>query len=230
MAISEVSLNARHQPTGVDTAREANHRIANHLSLLNAMIQTRASALANGPSLLSREAVIAVLREISGKVVSVSHLHRTLAQQPHKSDVNICDHLVTLCTALVSSLSLQGRVGITHRLTANCNVSPEQAQQIGLMVSEIVMNAIKHAHPTGLPVQIVLACRREKDGRLTIEVADDGVGLPEDPDGKSGVGFNLIRSLANSLGADLRIESDALGLSFLITLPPSLHAVGLAEG
>ncbi len=83
------------------------------------------------------------------------------------------------------------------------------------------MNAVKHAHPTGVPVQITLACHRDSRGCLRIELGDDGVGLPEGFDaGKAeGVGFRLIRSLADKLDAALSIESDSLGLTFYLTLP-----------
>jgi two-component sensor histidine kinase len=230
MSVSEVKSPAAIPMPGIDMLREANHRISNHLSLLVGMVQTQASAVARGPETLSRDAARAMLQETAGKIVSVGHLHRRLADQPHKADINLCDYLLEACATLVSSLALGERVSLVQRLTANCHVTPEQAQQIGLMVSEIIMNSVKHAHPTGIPVQIALGCRREADGRLTIEIGDDGVGLPEgvDASAKGGVGFKLIRSLAQALKAELRIESDALGLTFLITLPPAVQALGIA--
>jgi two-component sensor histidine kinase len=88
-----------------------------------------------------------------------------------------------------------------------------------------MINALKHAHPTGLPVQMAIRCERHANGRVTIVIADDGVGLPEQDIGLGGVGFKLIRALAKSLDAELRIESDSLGLTMILTLPPSVDAV-----
>ncbi len=230
MSVSEIRGDGKPPMFDRDMLREANHRISNHLTLLVGMVQTQVNAVARGPEMLTRDAARAMLQEAAGKIVSVGHLHRRLADLPHKGDVNLCDYLLEACATLVSSLSLGNRVSLVQRLTANCHVTPEQAQQIGLMVSEIIMNAVKHAHPTGIPVQISLACRREANGRLTIEIADDGVGLPEGADrsAKGGVGFKLIHTLAQSLKADLRIESDSLGLTFLVTLPPTVQAIGVA--
>ena len=56
-----------------------------------------------GPVALSSEAVRSKLKGIAAKIVSISQLHRVLAEEPYKRDVNICDHMVSLCTALVSS-------------------------------------------------------------------------------------------------------------------------------
>ncbi len=210
--------------------REANHRIANHLSLLASTVQVQAGALARGAQTLSRDEVSGILRETAAKIVAVGHLHRRLAVKSGRHLVNLGDYLIEACATLVASLSLGGRVHLVQRLTANCNVTPEQAQHVGLMVCEIVMNAVKHAHPTGIPVQISLVCRSEPDGRMTVEIGDDGVGLPEGSDGKfaGGVGLKLIRSLARALDATLRIESDSLGLTFLITLPSRIHSIAVA--
>jgi two-component sensor histidine kinase len=121
----------------------------------------------------------------------------------------------------VSSLGLSARARVVHRLDNDCAASPDQAQAIGLILSEVVMNAVKHAHPTGIPVQISISCRKLEGGALAIEIGDDGVGLPEGFDWKKGggVGFLLIRSLAKKLGAELYVESDALGSIFMLTVP-----------
>ena len=91
-----------------------------------------------------------------------------------------------------------------------------------LVVGEIVMNAIKHAHPTGLPVSISVTCERNADGSIGLEVADDGIGLPEnyDPMTSTGLGMRLIRTLCEKLDAGLQIESDSLGLTFRMRIPP----------
>jgi len=230
MSVTELRLAATSEASLVDLLHEANHRIANHLSLLSSMVQLQATEVARGPAVLPREAVQSILSEMAGKIVAVGHLHRRLALQPSRDVVNLCDYLLEACAALISSLGLAKRVGLVQRLSANCHVTTEQAHQIGLIVCEIIMNAAKHAHPTGIPVQICLVCRSAGDGRMTVEIGDDGVGLPEgtDLEHPRGVGMKLIQSLAAALKADLRIESDALGLNFLITLPPDVRPIVVA--
>jgi two-component sensor histidine kinase len=204
-----------------ELAREANHRISNHLSLLVSMVHVQSSALDRGPENLARERVRALLQETAGKIVAVGHLHRRLALEPNVAAVNLGDYLLGACAALIASLGLDRRVSLVQTLSVDCFVSPDQAQQVGLIVNEIILNAVKHAHPTGLPVQIAVMCRTTDDGQPMIEVGDDGVGLPEGWDGgrSEGVGFKLIRKLAASLHADLWIGSDPLGLTFRIKLP-----------
>ena len=56
---------------------------------------------------------------------------------------------------------------------------------------------------------------------MAIEIGDDGIGLPEgfEESRDGGAGFKIIRTLAQNIGAELKIQSDDLGLSFRITLP-----------
>lgn len=217
-------------PNEMHRLREANHRISNHLTLIAGMVQMQMSALAKGPLVLPRDEVRGLLQETAGKIVSVGHLHRRLAEAPQADAVDVADFLLENCTHLVSSLSLGNRIHITQRLNCECLITADQAHHLALLVSEIIMNAAKHAHPTGLPVQLAIACRHDEAGRVVIEIADDGVGLPEgfDANRGGGVGFRLIRSLAQSLKAELQIESDSLGLSFIVTLPPVRTLVAVA--
>jgi two-component sensor histidine kinase len=207
----------------LDALRESDHRIANHLALLASMVQIQMSQLRKGPETLARDEAHSVLRETVGRILSVSHLHRRLSRPTQKGMIDVGDYLLQSTTDLVNSLSLQNRVGVAQRLTTHCNVSAEDAQMLGLLVSEVVMNAVKHAHPTGIPVQITLVCDRNSQGNLAIEISDDGVGLPEnfDVEKAGGVGFRLIRSLADRLRANLTVESDSLGLTFRLVFSPT---------
>jgi two-component sensor histidine kinase len=200
---------------------EANHRVANHLTLLAGMVQVQASNLAKGPALISRDDVQAILREVTGKVIGIGQLHRKLADLPHDRTIDLGDYLIESSHALVKMLAPQARIGIVHRLAAKCPARADQVQPVALIVGEVIMNAIKHAHPTGLPVEISIYCGRNASGRAVVEVEDDGIGLPENFDTKKdgGVGLRLIRRLAQSLGADLEIASDSLGTRFTLILP-----------
>ncbi len=179
--------------------------------------------LRNGPELLPQEAARSLLEETAGKILGIAHLHRLLAQIPQDGAVDVGNLLIEIVREIVASLSLDEKLRVSQRLNSRCDVSVDQAQTISLMVVEIVMNAIKHAHPTGIPVEMSIVCTSTADGSILLELDDDGIGLPEnfDPARDGGLGFRLIRALAHKLGATLRIESDTLGLSFRIQFPPA---------
>ncbi len=200
---------------------EVNHRVANHLTLLANLVQGQAAVVAKGPAQYTKEQVQDVLREVASKLIGVGQLHRRLvAMQPDEA-IDLGDYLIESSYALVKSLSLESRVGIVHRLDTRCPAKSEQVQTVALIVGEIIMNAIKHAHPTGIPVEISIYCGRNAAKRVIVEIGDDGVGLPEKFDVRrdGGTGLRLIRQLAAMICADLDIQSDSLGTRFALTLP-----------
>ena len=159
-SLNLVSETKTPAPTG-DLLREANHRISNHLALLTAMVRSQISGIDKGPEILSRTAAKEMLVATTGKLVSVSRLHHRLSEQSHLQSIFLSDYVVDLCKSLVSSLALSQRVYFVHHWRADCRLLPEQAQYLGLLINEIMINALKHAHPTGLPVQLAIRCERQ---------------------------------------------------------------------
>jgi PAS domain S-box-containing protein len=111
----------------------------------------------------------------------------------------------------------------------DCAVTSDDAAVIGLIVGEAVTNAIKFSHPTGVPGKITVHCQQDDKGRITIEVTDDGVGLPEnfDPKSDGNVGFRMMRALSERLGAALVFESTSLGLGVSLRVPNKLAKLAL---
>jgi two-component sensor histidine kinase len=204
-----------------DLIAESNHRIANHLSLLVGMVQLQSAHVAKGPETFTKTEVCSLLQETAGKIISIGNFHRRLASRPALARCDLGTLIIEYAKEMTASLSLGHRISIVERIERGCIVSPEQAQTAMLIVGEIVMNAVKHAHPTGLRIAISLACSRYPDGSVCLEVADDGVGLPENFNTKTdgGLGFRLIRTLSDKLGAFLEIESDSLGVTFRLRVP-----------
>ena len=165
----------------------------------------------------SRDNVEAILRAIADNLVSRTPPNNCAPEQPLRSGVNLSDFLFEECQTLFSS----ERLCLTHRFTAECFLPVEQAQHVGLLVYEVLQNAIEHAHPTGIFVHVTLECRRLDDGRLSICISDDGIGLPEpsNPYCEGGKGFAIIRSVAKALNAELHIDSDTLGSTFEVIFP-----------
>jgi two-component sensor histidine kinase len=226
MAVIQLASH-RHRETPVfDLANETNHRISNQLAVIASMVQMQASSVARGPEMLSRIEVRGILRETAGKIASLAHLHRKLAQQENAGHIELGEYLIECSAILATTLAPKGRVGFVQRLDKDCFVAGHQAQSIGLIVNEVLTNSVKHAHPTGIPVEIRIACRRLPDRQIEIEIQDDGIGLPEgfDQNSGGGTGFRIIRSLAEILNAAMTIESDSLGTSFRMVVPCEGHS------
>jgi two-component sensor histidine kinase len=206
-----------------DIIAEANHRIANSLTLLVGMVRLQAVSVKKNPIPLSNAEVRMLLEGIAARIGTIGQLHRLLSHAPQDGCTSLRPHLREVSDALVAALSSpEQQVTVVHT-GSDCLVMTRQVQPIILILCEVFINAMKYGHPTGVPLALTVDCAPAMDGRLVITVADDGVGLPDgfDPYQGGGLGFRVIRSLAAELGASLEIHSCSLGLSFRLSLPAS---------
>src|SRR5215208_799191 len=203
--------------------READHRIANNLGLIVSLLRLRARDIGRQSGTMDRAEVSLLLADVAARVDTVARLHRMLSHSQRDTVVDLGGYLRELCASLTSSTSSDARVRFSHMVDNACVLPPDQVLTLGLLVSELVTNSVKYAHPTGLPVQIDIQCRQNTTGNLVVEIADDGIGLPEnfDPKADGGLGLRVVRSLAAQLGATMHFESNALGTRVRLEMPMS---------
>lgn len=207
-------------------AVEANHRIANGLSMVAGLIGLQASAIGSRTGPINKEEVRTILAELGGRVEAVARLHRRLATNPAAEAIDLGEYLPDISAAVVAALSSGRDIRLRFACDGRCVVPPEQALSIGYIVVELITNAVKYAHPTGVSGEIDVSCSQGADGMITIEVSDDGVGLPEglDPMNTDSLGLRLVRSMAEQLRARVRFGCDPLGLSCVLQLPGKQRA------
>lgn len=203
----------------VDLAREANHRIANHLSALASIVKQRTDHARDGRDLVTRAQVTNTLSDIHSVIVAIGRLHHTLAAVPTQRELALGD----LLTEVLSDFkAIYGdRLHSRVHLPPACRLDAAQASLFLLILSEIVANALKYAHPTGLPVELDIYGEQTPDNEVSLLITDDGVGFPEDFDEAEheGKGLRLIRGLIEQGGGHVEVFSASIGLSFGIRLP-----------
>ena len=176
--------------------------------------------------LIDSEEVRTLLAERGGRVDAAARLHRRLAESPAEGAIDLGEYLRDISAAVIAALSSGRDIRLHFTGGGHCVLPSERALSIGFIVVELVTNAVKYAHPTGVPGEINVACSQAADGTVTVEVTDDGVGLPEglDPMRADSLGLRLVRSLAAQLSARVRFAHDALGLSCVLQMPGELRA------
>ena len=213
-------------PFGSHPVDEANCRIANHLSMLSALIRSQAWGI--GPTeiaLSSRH--VQRLEDFAGRLDIVREIHRLLALRLSGAPVDVASYLETIAQGLVTSLTANDHTSIYCLFPLRLVLPAEQAVALGLLVGELVTNAIKYAHPARVAGAITIEASAHDDDAVAIEVCDDGVGLPEDIDPlqSQSLGFRTIRMLAKQLGASLSFENHGLGLSCVVHIPHAARAL-----
>jgi two-component sensor histidine kinase len=205
---------------------EAHHRIANNLALIAGFVRLQSSKVSKDQRALSAADVCTMLQEVGVRIETVGRLHHLLGRRTAGELVDLGDYLDATCVILTQSVCA-GRPVILRCDAGSCSVAPEKASLIGLIIAELVTNAVKYAHPGGAPGQIDVSCQCDAHGMLTISVVDDGVGLPDgfNPTTDGGLGMRVIRSLVRQLEGEIDFQSAGLGLAVAITAQ-SADAVG----
>lgn len=203
----------------VDLAAEANHRIANHLTALAAIVKQRTDHARDGRDLITRTQVTNTLSDIHSVIVAIGRLHHTLAAVPAQRELVLGDLLTEVLRDFneIYGDRLHSRV----HLPPACQLDAGQAWIFILVLSEIVSNAVKYAHPTGLPVELDVYGELTSENDVSLMITDDGVGLPDgfDEARHEGKGLRLIRGLIAQGGGRVDVFSTDVGLGFGIYLP-----------
>lgn len=218
--LAATTLSALAPPPQPDAMAEANHRIANNLALVAGMVRVHAREVARKGEPLEAAEVGELLEEIGSRIDAIARLHSLLAASEHGELVDLGRYLHEVSGIVVSSLTSVSKTRLMPIETSECLVPAERAVTIGLIVGEVVTNAMKYAHPSGIAGVIAVDCSRNGDS-LRIEVTDDGVGLPEnfDPLKNAGLGLRLVHSLAKQLGAKLDFRQSGTGLAVTLHIP-----------
>ena len=191
----------------------------NGLSLLAHFLRLRAFGTEHQAATFIADESLKIGIADPAHIQSIAGLEAIFVATPANSAVELGPYLEKVCAAIQPSISAAGSFQLTFRCGTGCEVDGKTALPIALIVGEMVLNAAKYAHPSGVPGWIEIGCYTAGHD-LFVEVADDGVGLPEnlDPATDGSLGFEMVRALTEQLCAETRFQSDALGLEFLLRL------------
>jgi two-component sensor histidine kinase len=199
---------------------EADHRIANNLASLSGVIRLQRSAISRSNESFTAKQVCMLLDDIGARIDVTAKLHKSLALATSGNGVNLGEFLHEIAE-MIGTLAPEGTMDLTIERSGDGFVDPRHALHAGLITAELLTNAAKYAHPAGLPVRVHVRSATGDDGSFIVEVTDDGVGFPEsfDPATDGGLGFQLMRALANGLNAELQFEHSSLGVCGRLVRP-----------
>ena len=160
----------------------------------------------------------AALERVSHRITALGHLYSKLTNADSVAAVDAATYLEELCRDLVASLRMQGDTSIALKTDiASEKLPTDRAIPIGLIVNELVTNALKYAFP-GEAKGTVMVTLKRGPGELRLTVADNGQGLdPRRAD--SGLGGRLVDGFAHQLGGQVEWKSDGSGTIVEVILP-----------
>ena len=177
--------------------QELHHRVANSLQII-------ASVLLQSARKVQSEETRTHLHDAHHRVMSVAALQQQLAVSK-LGDVELRPYFEALCKSIGASMIRDhgqislGVISDDSITTADTSVS------LGLIVTELVINALKHAFPGDRKGKI-LVDYHSRGANWTLIVGDDGVGMPEEPSSaKAGLGTSIVQALAAQLGGQVSV-------------------------
>ena len=188
---------------------EMRHRVANSLQIIASILLLKARAV-------SSEETRFHLQDAHQRVMSVAAVQQHLHTTDGIEQIDVDTYLTKLCAGLGASMVGESQPVMINVISDAGKIASAEAVSLGLIVTELVINALKYAFPVRRD-QATIRVSYEIDAlnwRLT--VADNGIGKSEGGDTVAGLGTTIVKALAKQLGARVTGTSDATGLSVAV--------------
>ena len=206
--------------------KEVHHRVKNNLQIVSSLLRLESGRTQDAN-------VRSVLGDMRSRVMSMALLHETLYRSDNFARVDLAGYLRQLSGQIFRAMApSDGRVDLALDLDPVA-VELDRAVPCGLLVNELVSNALKHGFTDGRTGVVRVSLHPSDAGRwLRIEVVDTGAGLPADFEVRRGssLGLQLVTDLARQLDGHFAVDSTA-GTRFSVTFPqgPSVRTEGARE-
>jgi len=180
--------------------RESSHRVKNNLAIISSLLSLQSGRVED-------ETVRGLIRESRGRVQAMSLIHEKLYRSADMKTINFREYASHLAASLFRTYDTgEGAVRLDTDI-ANVMLDVDTVIPCGLILNELVTNALKYAFADGRDGQVTVGFETTGDGRCCLSVRDDGVGFPEDLDFRSAptMGMQIINSLVAQLEGTIEL-------------------------
>jgi two-component sensor histidine kinase len=183
--------------------KEIHHRVKNNLQVISSLLNLQARYLPD-------PAARAIFSQSQNRVQSIALVHERLYESADLSHVDFGKYVAVLLDNIFDTHDALGR-GIAKVIgVGEVHLTVDVAIPCGLIVNELVTNALKHAFPDGRAGEVRVSLSESQQGTLDLVVEDDGVGMPAglDPRNTVSLGLDLVITFAEQLNAAVTIKRE----------------------
>jgi two-component sensor histidine kinase len=191
---------------------EMQHRVANSLQIIASIILLKAKTVQSEETRIH-------LQEAHQRVMSIAAVQQQLHASGVVGPVEMVPYLTRLCETLAASMIGGDRPISLKVIGEGGRATTRQAESLGLIATELVMNALKHAFPANkTDCRIIMAYEVDRTN-WKLSVADNGLGKPDGvfAQPKTGLGTGIVKALAQQLGATVETSASPEGTTVSIT-------------
>ena len=151
--------------------RELYHRTKNNMQVISAMLALQAENLTD-------EKATQIFQDVGSKIQSMAIVHQMLYRSQNLSSIDLKEYISALSDLLISTYRVRSHCNRVDILAESISASIDIAIPCGLMVNELITNALKYAFPAHHPGQLTVRLESRPDNNIFIEVSDNGIGFP----------------------------------------------------
>ena len=178
---------------------EVNHRVANSLSLVAALVKLQSNAVKD-------QAAKDALAETQGRIFAISLVHRRLYSSSDVRFVQLDEYLTGLLEHLETSMRAEGSTVSLRYEIEPVKLPTDTSVNLGVVLAEWVTNAFKYAYPEH-PGEVRVRLKARPDGRAELVVEDDGVGRTAEVSARgTGLGTRIVNAMAATMGAEIEYQ------------------------
>jgi len=190
--------------------KEVHHRVKNNLQVISSILSLQTSYVRDKKTL-------GILQESQNRIKSMSFIHESLYQNEDFTSIKISEYVTTLTQNLLYSYRMKGENISLKTSFDDVYLNIDQAIPCGLIINELVSNALKYAFKEA-DEGIILVELLQSGDKIKLHVSDNGVGLPSSVDIELSdtLGFQLVHALVDQLDGDIEVYREK-GTKYLIT-------------
>ncbi|HQO01402.1 MAG TPA: response regulator [Spirochaetota bacterium] len=193
--------------------REIHHRVKNNLQSVQSMISIQMKGI-------SDDLIVSQLRDLKGRISTMTELHQILHNSDSINVIQLNTYIHNLAEYIINSHTDRSRnISLKYELDKEISIPTGKAIPCGLVLNELLTNAIKYAFPENREGIISLSLSSD-NGTVRLQICDNGIGLPPDfnIEKSKSLGLKLIPMLASQLNGTVEFNSDS-GLCCTLSFP-----------
>lgn len=192
---------------------EIHHRVKNNLQVITSLLDLQSASIED-PQLLT------MLRDSQNRIRSMAYIHQTLCESENLARVNFVNILDSLVPDVAASYGVDANRIAIDIIASEVLMPINVAIPCGLMVTELITNALKHAFPNGRKGRIQIDLHAQANSEVVLAVSDNGIGIAADTELKdtSSLGMQLVALLTEQLGGVLTITRQPTSFSMQFPL------------
>ncbi len=183
--------------------QEIHHRVKNNLQVIYSLLRLQSRFIQDEKS---QE----IFKETQNRIRSIAVLHEKLYRSKDLGKIGFADYVISLVKDLFHSYGTDTNLINLNVNIENIYLNIETAIPCGIIINELVTNSLKHAFPPGKEGNITIETFKDKSGKITLIVRDDGIGIPESVDINNieSLGLQLVQYLTNRIKGEIFLNRE----------------------